>query len=266
MLLKISISLVLLPQILSLYLDTCEKLPNGCQLKESGYICPQLDLNFTFEVKQQLPKNCNMEALLIHFNINQESILDPKSFPLISIEEFSRKIIKVKYLYKHFFMRSIKGFEINKDNPYQISSFIEMRFYETRFEFYSNGKPIQSCDALQKDGIKPKSIFHNIIYATYHFKTVQFKARICPLIFQDMPVIQFSFEKLINTFYKRNILEFKNLDNLTDINSNVSIVKFYNVEKVEVNSNLLSKVAFKNIDTLGFYGEVKSIELGLLTY
>ena len=159
MLFKISISLLLLPQILSLYLDTCEKLPNGCQLKESKYICPQLDLNFTFELKQQLPKNCTMKTLQIYFNLNQESILDPKSFPLISLEEFARKIIQIKYLNKHFFMRNIKGFEINNDNSYQITSLIEMRFYETRFEFYSNGKPIQSCDGLQIDGIKPKSIF-----------------------------------------------------------------------------------------------------------
>ena len=141
-----------------------------------------------------------MKTLQIYFNLNQESILDPKSFPLISLEEFARKIIQIKYLNKHFFMRNIKGFEINNDNSYQITSFIEMRFYETRFEFYSNGKPIQSCEDLKNIDSKPKSIFHDIIYATYHFKTVLFKTRICPLIFQDMPIIQFNFEILINIF------------------------------------------------------------------
>ena len=67
----------------------------------------------------------------------------------------------------------------------------------------------------------------------------------------------------MDTFYKRNLLTFHDLNNVTDINLSVNELSFYNIEKVEFNSVLLNNLVFKNLEMLRIYGEVKSIQIGL---
>ncbi len=65
-------------------------------------------------------------------------------------------------------------------------------------------------------------------------------------------------------FYKKNILQFTSDNCTVDIGSNVYYVAFENAEKIDLNSSILNEHVFKNIGTLGLWGEFKAIQIGLL--
>jgi hypothetical protein len=248
-------------RILASNVDLCGELLDECKLIDDRYICPKLDLNPRF-IYSNTYQNCTMGSFKIYFNLNKASIID-NTFNLDLIEE-KCQYLKYTTSYRYYYMRNIKGFDINY-NIYPIISFVYIYFYDSIFEFYSNGKLIRSCDDL-KPGIDPMPFFRNIMgfNTTLHLKTVKFKTRICPLIFKSMPQRQLNLDYMIDTFYKRNLLEFHHLENVTDINSWVINLFFYNTEKIDLNSVLLNNLVFKNIEMLGIYGEVKSIQTGLL--
>ena len=240
----------------------CGDLLDECKLTDDRYICPKLDLKPKLEYKDTY-KNCTMFSFEIYFNLNKASIIDT-TFRLDLIEEISH-YLKHRLSSHSYYMRNIKGFDIN----YNISisstiSYVVIYFYDSTFEFYSNGTLIRSCDDL-KPGIDPRPFFRNIVSfgTTLNLKTVKFTTRICPLVFHSMSNGQIKIDCLIDTFYKRNLLEFHHLDNVTDINSSVKELFLYNTEKVEFNSVLLNNLVFKNVEMLGIYGELKSIQTGL---
>ena len=247
-------------RILASNVDLCGDLLDECKLIDVRYICPKLNSKPTFVYKNTY-QNCTMDSFKIYFNLNKPSIID-NTFNLDFIEDKSQYL---RYFTnnRYYYMRNIKGFDINY-NIYMIISSIDIYFYDSIFEFYSNGTLIRSCDDL-KPGIDPKPFFRNImsIVTILHLKTVKFKTRICPLIFNSMPETYINFDYMIDTFYKRNLLEFHHLDNTTNMNAWITNLFFYNTEKVEFNSRLLNNLVFKNVKMMGIYGEVKSIQIGL---
>ena len=103
-------------------------------------------------------------------------------------------------------MRNIKGFDI-------------------KFEFYSNWTLIRSCDDL-KPGIDPRPFFRNIVSFGTRLKLENGEIHNSNLSISipsdSMPNSQIKIDCLIDTFHKRNVLEFHHLDNVTDINSSVT--------------------------------------------
>ena len=172
-------------RILASNVDLCGDLLDECKLIGVRYICPKLNSKSTFVYKNTY-QNCTMDSFKIYFNLNKPSIID-NTFNLDLIEEKCQYLKYNSSNNRYYYMRNIKGFDINY-NIYMIISSIDIYFYDSIFEFYSNGTLIRSCDDL-KPGIDPKPFFRNImsIVTVLHLKTVKFKTRICPLIFNSMP-------------------------------------------------------------------------------
>jgi hypothetical protein len=224
----------------------CKDLIDGCKLNDDRFVCSKSNLKLKISYNGTYP-NCSttMRPFLIYFNLNKPAILDT-SFNLTRIEELAHYIGFDDNEDRYYYVRNIKGFDINYNIYPKFINFFDIRFYETSFEFYSNGKLIRSCDDLTP-GIFPAPFFRMLwVYFSYlRFKTVKFTTRICPLVFHSNHIYMMSFDYLIETFYKRNILEFHHLENVTDINSFIRELYFYNTEKIEFKSALLNSLLLK---------------------
>ena len=249
--------------ILASNIDLCSDLFDGCQRIDYRYICSNFNLKSTV-INNNTIQNCSLKlnevSVKIYFNLNEPVILDT-SFRIGQIEEI---IQHTTYSSGHriYTLRNIKGIDINYNMKVFIQTIIEIQFFDSRFEFYSNGKLIRSCEDITSD-VYP--FFRNVWSngTALKFKTVRFTTRTCPLIFNSNVINEISFNYLIDTFYKRNILEFHDLNKSININSSIVDVLFYNSEKVEFNSVLLNNLVFKNIIMMSIYGEVKFFEIGL---
>jgi hypothetical protein len=242
----------------------CRDLLDGCSLYDDRFVCSKFNVKPKISYNVTYP-NCWINSFRFYFNLNKPTILDT-SFNLSRTEEITQNIIYSEYSNnRYYLMRNIRGFDINFNVYPKYIRYFYLTFYETRFEFYSNGKPIEKCDDLTP-GIYPAPFF-SLIWSErtiIHFKTVKFTTRICPLVFNYNSLYTVRFDNLIYTFYKRNILELYHLNNVTDINSFIKELNLYNMEKVELNSVLLNNLVFKHIEMLMINGEVKSIQAGLL--
>ena len=249
--------------ILASNIDLCTDLFDGCQRIDNRYICSNLNLKSTV-IKNNTVRNCSLKlydfSVKIHFNLNKPVILDT-SFNIGQIEEIIQHTT-YRFIDRLYTLRNIKGFDTNYNTKVFIGSYAQIHFFDSRFEFYSNGKLIRLCEDLKTD-VYP--FFRNIWSnnTLLNFKTIRFTTRTCPLIFKSSLIPQINFNYLMDTFYKRNMLEFHDLHNATDMKSLIQKVYFNNIEKVEFNSVLLNSLVFKNIEMLFIFGEVKFFEIGL---
>ena len=252
----------------------CRKLPNGCRLEQLFglkankrdsflYVCKRIDQSFAFSPDQVYQiVNCTSQIValnlkMVYFRLPSYQIFD-NSVDFDNIATFlPNNIYKVR-------LRFIKGFDIDRFQvkSKNVSADFSLEFFFSKFEFYSKKKLIGSCKDLTAF---PRSIFQVYNYKIIFFSS-NFKKSICPLLFRNCSVEILNFNGFVNTFYKRNVLNFEQIidNNTSDIGSEIAELNLYKFIKIDIDSRLIDKLVFKNIRCLSLFGEISSIEIGIL--
>ena len=101
---------------------------------------------------------------------------------------------------------------------------ITIEFVSVRLEFYQNKKKITSCkEIIDFNPENLSSIFQMIFYqehTKFILTDVEYKSQICPLLFQNAYINDLCLEKLVDSFYKKNVLTFTT-DIFETLNSNI---------------------------------------------
>ena len=251
----------------------CRRLPNGCRLEllfgKKGYhldkndflyVCKRIDQSFAFNQDQMNQiVNCTSEIYnleIVYFLLPNHQIFDD-SFDLDNIANFlPENIMTVEF-------RFIKGFDIDRFQVKNenLSVTFTLTFHFSKFEFYSKKKLVISCKDLTAS---PQSIFQVFTYKIMFYSS-SFKKPICPLLFRNCFLNEIIFDGFVNSFYKRNVLNFEQLidANNSDIDSKIVHLNLYYFIKIDIDSRLMNKLVFKNIRILTLFGEISSIESGL---
>ena len=250
----------------------CRKLPNGCRLEhlfdtklkndQFLYVCKQIDQSFVFSQNQMDQiVNCSSQIFdlnlkMVYFRLPSNQIFDD-SFDFDNIATFlPNNIYIVRF-------RFIKGFDIDRFQvkSKNVSTAFTLEFFFSKFEFYSKKKSIGSCKDLTAF---PQSIFQVYNYKIM-FLSSSFKRSICPLLFRNCSVKILVFDGFINSFYKRNVLNFEQMidNNTSDIGSNIIELNLYSFIKIDIESRIIDNLVFKNLGSLTLFGEISSIESGL---
>ena len=87
----------------------------------------------------------------------------------------------------------------------------------------------------------------------------QFKTIICPLVFKNSNIWEFSLVGLSDTFYKKNILTIENRT-FIELNSHIQHLEFLNLNNINIDSNLLNPSIFQNTMGVVFSGHVNMID------
>ena len=287
----------------------CGRLSNRCELKSfycnyypnhtkcHMYVCDRIDASFQFEpTEMQLIRNCSSnnpdveEALEnVYFRLvdrESSSFLDG-SFDLFNNELFlTSKLNKIydgllydfdSYLHSRMTFRFVKGFDVGKFKPRNISTRFD--FYYSNFDFYLNRSLIRSCDDLKNLTEHPHYVFDSFkascfrCYNDFRFYNCEYKRNICPLtIGISMALKKAAYLRFIgiqNTFYKSNFPRFQPILNSTYMFNLsrkyifVANLDITNMQNIELNSDILDRFLFYNVYHLRLYGDIVSIEKGL---
>ena len=276
----------------------CGRLSNGCELKSyycdnyenfticNMFVCDRIDLNFQFdETEMDLISNCYYNSSEVrdainnvYFQLSKPSILDG-SFDLLNNDNFlSSNESRIMNndddnLYTKLTFRYVKGFEVGLFN-YRNNT-IRIDFYYSNLDFYINQSLIRSCEDIENLSEYPKYIFDSLsasydnCYNEFRFYNCEYKTKICPLIIgRNMALNKFAYLKFIgiqNTFHKSNFPRFQPISNSSS-NDNITFLslKLLNMQNIELNSDILNEYLFSKIIVLGLFGDIVSIQKGLL--
>ncbi|CAF0732849.1 unnamed protein product [Brachionus calyciflorus] len=147
--------------------------------------------------------------------------------------------------------KSIKALDCNS---YILKSFDKMKYVKLEF-YYSNLKVLQD----KKEACKFKTVensFKKIKFLSFALSVTYFK-KTCPLVFSYLDISVLTFNGLSNTFLKKNILEFQEIANSSNIYK-IKNLKI-NVYKYVLSKRLLDSNIFNNTD-IRIEGLVDKIE------
>lgn len=278
--------------VLSLDDSKCFRLPNGCKLesdycKESSnmskchfYVCEKLQATFKFDQTQMnLIRKCTESANKevrnalndVYFRLSKSSssILD-SSFDLLNNELFLNEA-KETYLnlisifeiasstINRIRFRFLKGFDITETVEKNIS--LQLEFYYSKLDFYLNRILVQSCDDL----ISGKHFSHSY-EKDARFYYCEYNTKICPLGFLHLGIGRLRFYGIQNTFYRSNYPKFIPMNNTFEFMNYSSpfLLDLIDMQNIELTSTILDRTVFKDLFTLRLFGDIKSIQSGLL--
>ena len=255
--------------------NTCI-LPSACQFGNlvtnrvmGKIICNRLDVLETM--------NCSEKPLIggqniswtryIYFNLATSS-------PKLLDSSFSLKgLVKLLYLLPSSItgiqFNNLNGFEINsykKNDSFDLTSDYMMPyfyFFNTKLNFFStNRRLISSCSDYLRYNEQQLSLFQVIKPISIWFRRVYFDKPICPLVLNNSHIISMEIDFMINTYYKQNFIKFDDFDaNASEIA--IEELHFTELEKIDINSKLISAKVCKNLIKIELSGEINSIEKGL---
>lgn len=184
----------------------------------------------------------------------------PKNFLLIHYFNLEGIIQFVGLLaYDHFFqltLTNLKAIEIDvcigvnyfrKELSDLNSINYTLNIFNTVFDFRLDGKPVKSCDDMNKT--EPRSLFQvspkqeNIEMFWLNNKYIR---PMCPLLFNNTRISKLTINGMYNTFYKQNVLTFTN-DTFDDLNLSIVFLKLFKSENLVVDEKLLNPSVFKNL-------------------
>ncbi|CAF0945697.1 unnamed protein product [Brachionus calyciflorus] len=194
----------------------------------------------------------------INFECLNISIFNPEVINLIPYEPLSLdKNLKVDAIKKGLGLlekirfQNLKSFDLNTNffRNFQVS--IDTEFYYSKFKILQNGK----------DSCQP-----NFSNSFWNFRKIQFASTLylkstCPRIFQFLKIDYLIFYGLSNSFVKRNILEFKSLEN-TSQNYKIMTLEL-NIFKSNLSRDLIEYNLFNNTDLIRIKGLINYVENNL---
>lgn len=169
---------------------------------------------------------------------------------------------------------NLHGFELNAYDPkdwlqIEMNNIPDIYFIKSKFAFFLNNKLVESCnDLLDTSKViiwnTTSSIFQISRYFTAYtyLKSCDFSLTVCPLVFHDTDVFILEIDRMVSSFFKTNVLRFSPYDNMKidKINSNVESLRLFKVENINLDSSLLKKEVFNNINNIFISGFVNSIQ------
>ena len=264
----------------------CE-LPIGCEANEihyeinyyektsipiQGILCKVQDENFHFQYSKPSPliDKCRIherpEKQTIEIRFHRDLILG-KWFNItnmLNYGEFFHENINHNYV-------NLKGFELDIiDNKEQSLSYLTTSYFyyfsclKCRIEFYSNNRPIKTCQDIidfnpNNNLIRSLFQFSNYMYGPIMtLYDPQFKTTICPLIFKYSYFYIINMIGLIDTFYKRSFLTIEN-QIFDDLESTIWKLEMH-AENINIDSSLLNPSVFQKTIEIKFNGKFNTID------
>jgi hypothetical protein len=150
-----------------------------------------------------------------------------------------------------------------------------MVFYYSNLDFYLNRSVIdRSCEDIKNIEEIPEYIFKSFLPCDgclndFTFYNCEYKTKICPLYLNAYSrSTSLRFIGIQNTFYKSNFPRFQKILNFSFNSSNDSnmivLLDLMNMQNIELNSDILNEFLFSRIEFLRLFGDIVSIEKGLL--
>lgn len=147
---------------------------------------------------------------------------------------------------------------------YSLDWYLYLTFFDTRFDFYSNGSRLLDYSALVNKSI-PSTIFH--VYPFYFYYARFYRPRISSpvysLVFMKSTVSSLQIANMVKIFYKKNIIQFSNLSCWAYIKSNISELIILESEHIDLDHTMISPLVFKKLKDLYLMADVLSVESGL---
>ena len=246
-------------------------LPNGCEQKKyiKGrivYICNRLDARFDFYNKSNFSEDKCLprRSLKIWYFPKYPIILD-RSLDLNGINRFRENISSKNMIELEVLLKNFKGFDINAFDAVSTTRYRYpiLKLFDNRLDLYASNKKIQTCKDYIDNNSGNVSLFQAFKpLSGITLSKVYFSNSICPLIFNNSIIERFEITNLIDTFYKTSLIRFEN-SNFSTLNSDISYLFLLDIEKINIDSNVLKPQLFHNVKMFYFFGEIKSIQSNL---
>ncbi|CAF0884496.1 unnamed protein product [Brachionus calyciflorus] len=206
----------------------------------------------------------------LNFNLNSLSFKnDPNDLKLINKINFS-PLFKNQILNKINILRTLEYYKaINSSFLFQITyshlkgididifqnlintnTNVYLMFYDSIIDIYSNNSLLTSCN------LSMKSSTEVVTGEIYFLVRNTYKRKVCPLIFHNLNPVSLIFFFLIDTIYKKNVVNFENSD---ELKSNIKVFGLQNCENVIIDSKILNKKLLEYTNEIGIGGKIKEI-------
>lgn len=175
----------------------------------------------------RLSKERKNQTNSIIFRWTNDKVIFDKRLNLTNMLKYIlylKKMMHVKFW-------GVNGFDLNIMGYLPKRSLIQIIFLSNcRIQFYHNKKRINSCQDISMANLTViRSIFQirldliNMfgIYNGFILDDVDFKHKICPLLFVNTKSNSIMLIDLVDTFFKKNVLSFSN-ETYANLNSNIS--------------------------------------------
>ena len=258
-------------------------IPDGCQVekiyeggKQWKYFSIFCDINnnqFEFKFNDDPNgtfKNCDAyfenraifsSMIILRWPLSNElAILEPQ-FNLTNLNRYFHLFLNAGTLK----LIDAKGFDVNIIDKYFFdyeTNIQTVHLINCRLDFYHNKRKFQSCqEFIQSNVSRIQSIFQilntsasEMILKKVKIENSEYKQIICPLFFINISINLLELVYLENTFYKNSILTFLNDTNNRELNSFIKELSLRNMQKINLDLNLLHPKVFKNLSkiTIGF--------------
>lgn len=209
----------------------------------------------------------------------KNNILDEK----FNMTSFLRFFIYSRwYVNAHFI--NLKGFDLNIEKTTTMStttskiienhSISSISFINCRLVFYADStRRVRSCVDVRSSNVTTiRSIFQISMASARNgleilLKNCEFKDRVCPCVFRNANIRWLHVYNLVDSFYRRNVLEFWNDEDDDDddsmsidkLNSTVSMLFLDKIDNVDLDTRLLNPRVFASLESVDVRGYVRAV-------
>ncbi|CAF0974030.1 unnamed protein product [Brachionus calyciflorus] len=222
---------------------------NNCFLDKkltTTIICDDLRANINNILNLNTTYNLSQYDKIMFNPIFKNQILN-KTNILQTIEYFNKiNVTTIDISYLH-----LKGMDMNTFHNFNSSNMtVNFLFYDSTIDIYSNGSLQTSCNLSLAS--TTQAVIGKIIFSIRN----SFRRKVCPLIFHNLKASNIFIFFLIDTIYKKNILNFE-ISN--DLKSQIRILGIKNCENIIIDSKLLNKKLLQYTIEVVFGGKLREI-------
>ena len=224
---------------------------------------------FKFEGPNLTKHHCDMSNDEDHTQMTLLRWTSSESITLNNRFNFTNALTYFSYFKKQMDLQihGLKGFDLNffVEKYRSKSPFLgTIELVDTRMDFYHDNKKISSCrEMVDLNLTNIKSIFQ---LTTMRYKNqlilrgVEYKSKICPLVFQNSNITLFLLFDLVDSFYKTNVLTFSSDYNFSSLNSKIAYIDLSNAQNIVLDFNIFNPSVFDETTHLIIYsGSLNSI-------
>lgn len=173
----------------------------------------------------------------------------------------------------------MKGFSVDQNNQpsktiINYDNFEFIKFERAAMNFYiereTKHKLVRSCRDLHEFNItQPATIFQT---NSFKFFRIEFLAskyqrrQICSRLLRNAKIYHFVVGDMFDTFFKREMIQFEDDHQTSEINSSVIQVSFKSFSNLKFDTSILNKSIFRKMSFLVLRGEVASIQTDLFGF
>ena len=263
--------------------DLCGYLPKQCTTIEdkTQIVCGLNDGKVIFNTLEEnntdltYLKSCNKKNLklkgILFVNKPWFNYIIDRSFDFDNLFSFSVVLcMHLKMCNHNRFIQLdfsfLDGFElIDKSFSSTIKNNLNLmiRFYKCKFHFYLNeNRRLEPCQDYLIHSNNLSSIVNMKQWEYFSMIDCKLDIEVCPLVFANANIIEFENHGMIKSFHKINVFKFSEIS-FPNLNSNIKRVSFYGLENIDLDSSILNKHVFQNIEKIWLIGHIKSIQVDI---